>query len=174
MLMAAMREVAPGPSYLLRLASALSDLPMPLAGPQTLSPKLLLPTCLPIPLPSQPARALPADLSGNAVPALLGAPAADTAVAPAKQEQDIERAVTEVQDTDNAAGPIQPDGSFERDQALCERPPAAGTAAMGVATPPAASTVGHPSPGAGPSDALQSPDAAALNVFSNPLYSVAR
>ncbi|KAK9868565.1 hypothetical protein WJX84_000830 [Apatococcus fuscideae] len=71
-------------------------------------------------------------------------------------------------------GPIQPDGSFERDQALCERPPAAGTAAMGVATPPAASTVGHPSPGAGPSDALQSPDAAALNVFSNPLYSVAR
>ena len=44
----------------------------------------------------------------------------------------------------------------------------------GVATPPATVAVGPPRSTAEASKILSSPDAAALNVFSNPLYSVAR
>lgn len=44
----------------------------------------------------------------------------------------------------------------------------------GVATPPATVAGGPPRSTAEPSEALLSPDAAAVNVFSNPLYSVAR
>ncbi len=48
------------------------------------------------------------------------------------------------------------------------------SAANGVATPPASVGIAAPSTGAGASEPLLSPDSAALNVFSNPLYSVAR
>ena len=46
--------------------------------------------------------------------------------------------------------------------------------AAGVSTPPALVGTGNPSIEAATSQPLLSPDAAALNVFSNPLYSVAR
>ena len=46
--------------------------------------------------------------------------------------------------------------------------------AVGEATPPATMAVSPPRPGPQASETLSSPDAASLNVFSNPLYSIAR